>query len=315
MKIQDFFSIQAGEIESPVVTIGMFDGIHLGHKNLLNHLKSAAQQMGGESVVITFPEHPRKILENKNIPSIVPFEKKLHLIETQGIQRCLVINFDPKIASIHAHIFIEEYLIKKLGMSGIVAGKNFRFGNQGIGDMEVLKEFSLKYGYSIWEIETLKEQDKEIISSTNIRKAVLSGDMEKAEAMLGRPFSLIGKVVLGKQRGRKLGFPTANLMLYHDLLPPEGVYCGYSIIENRTYPALISIGRCPTFKEEKDLKIEVYFFGFSGNLYDSTQETFVCKKIREQKTFSSVEHLCQQMEKDKEYLLDFFDRQKFFDIT
>ncbi|NUM35739.1 MAG: bifunctional riboflavin kinase/FAD synthetase [Candidatus Brocadiae bacterium] len=307
MKIQDFFSIQTGEIPSPVITIGMFDGIHLGHQSLFNKVKYYAQKKGGESIVITFPEHPRKILENKSIPTILSFPKKLEQIEKQGIQRCLVMNFNKEIATIPAQIFIEKYLIQKIGIAGIVAGKNFQFGYQGMGNLEMLKKFSSIYAYDVWEVET-QEYQEEIISSTNVRKAVSSAQMTKAQAMLGRPFSLRGQVVLGRQRGRNLGFPTANLELEHQLLPPEGVYCGYSVLEDKKYFALISIGTCPTFREEKSLKIEVYLLGFSGNLYGTILETFVCQKIRDQKTFSSVDELCQQIKKDREYLLNFFSQ-------
>lgn len=306
MKIQDFFSSEV-KLHTPVLTIGMFDGVHRGHQTLFSHLKNCAQQLHGETVAVTFAEHPRKVLRPPAPPLIMPLEKKLAILSQMGLDVCLLLDFNREVASISAENFIEKYLVGVFHMAGIVVGKNFHFGHQGKGNSEMLRKYAALYRYQVQEIDLIQNGMEEI-SSTTIRKAVSHADLHQAHAMLGRPFSLIGKVVVGKQRGRLIGFPTANLALSHDLVPPEGVYCGYSVVEEKTYPALISIGTCPTFHEH-ELKIEVYLVGFSGNLYGRTLETFLWGKIRDQKTYSSVEELCREIEKDREYLLQYFEKQ------
>ncbi|MBP7020827.1 MAG: riboflavin biosynthesis protein RibF [Planctomycetes bacterium] len=296
MEILDFFT--APTIERSIVSIGMFDGVHEGHKVLLQQLKNMAREKSATSVIVTFPEHPLYTLMGEAPLSIVSWEKKLFLLDNMGIDVCLMLPFNHQVAHITAESFLEKYLLNKFGMCGMVMGKNFRFGANGQGDVNFLQQNSEKFQYDL-KILSLEEIPMRV-SSTQIRIAVSGGDMNKAQKMLGRPFSLIGTVIHGKKRGRLLGFPTANMKLHHQLTPPQGVYWGQAKINNINYIAVISIGKCATFNDVEDIKIEIHYIGFSGDLYDSVLETEVWGTLREQKKFASKEELCQQIQADIE---------------
>ena len=285
----------------------MFDGIHLGHQNLIWETIRYAKKHNILSVLITFEQHPKEILQQQAPPSIIPLAKRLEIIEKMGLDVCILIRFTKDFANLSAHNFIRQHLVKQLGMKYLIVGENFRFGHKGSGDCQILKQYAVQHGYCLTIMDIVK-LDNLKISSTNIRQAIAKNKFEVASKMLGRPFALIGKVVPGKQRGRKLGFPTANLKLLHTLQPSEGVYYGYSIVENLQYPALISIGNCPTFHEREKLKIEVYLEGFSGHLYDTLLETSIWGKIRDQKAYANQEELCQQLQQDKKFLLRHFEK-------
>lgn len=305
MKVIDFFKVVPKIFQSPSVTLGMFDGVHRGHQKLLVMLNELAQKAQGESLVITFKDHPKQVLTGKGPPSIVSFDTRLALLESYGVGACLVIEFNREVAQISPEAFIEEYLIRRLQIHNIVTGKNASFGYQGKGDIALLKSWGKKCGYDVYAVELSQLANGVVISSTNIRNAVQKGDMEQTEEMLGRPFLLSGKVVAGDGRGKALGFPTANLDLLHTLVPAEGVYCGYCAVREKKYPALISIGRCPTFTADGKLKVEVYLLGFSGDLYGQILETHVWKKMRDQQAFPDRESLCRQLEQDRQYLLNY----------
>ncbi len=296
LKTYDFF--QTPKLNNSCVTIGMFDGVHLGHQNLISQLVKYTHSYNIQSVVITFSRHPLEILTGTPPPFIMPLEKRLEILEKMGINVCLILDFTLEVSHIHAYTFLQD-LVQRIGMVGIVIGKDFRFGYQGQGNLSMLQEYSSQLHYEVKVVEMFQHaQDK--ISSTNIRRAILEGNIPKANAMLGRPFLLIGQVIPGKQLGRILGFPTANLQLFHGLCPPDGVYAGITKIDD-SYLSLISIGTCPTFGQE-DLKIEVYLLGYENNLYGQVLETEIYEKIREQKKFNSAEELCQQIKYDCEYI-------------
>jgi riboflavin kinase/FMN adenylyltransferase len=307
MEIWNFFSVAPEKFQSPIMTIGVFDGVHRGHQSLIGQVKAYAHEIHGQCVVATFLNHPLQILKGKGPSLIMPVQKRLQLLEETGVDVCLLIPFSKEIARIPAEVFIEKYLVAQIGIRGIVIGKNFRFGYEGSGDASLLQKLGERYSYTV-KVMNLSGLEGEEISSTKIRNLVSTGRMREAQRMLGRPFSLIGRVIQGKLRGRRLGFPTANLSLSHELIPVEGVYCGYSSLEEKIYPALISIGTCPTFEKQSDLQIEVHLVNFSGDLYDKELETFVWEKIRDQIAFSSQEALCQQIAADQRYLMENFHR-------
>lgn len=301
MKIWDFFSFCNTENIKPFLTIGMFDGVHKGHTNLIEKVNNEAKKQGGQSFVVTFKQHPQKIVRKKSPPLITPFKKKLELLEQLEVDHCLMIDFNSQTMKITAEDFIEQHLVKKVKLAKIIIGENFHFGYKNSGNYEVLKKMSERFGYEV-EAVNLNQFQGINISSSNIRKAILDGDMKKAQEMLGRPFSLIGNVIPGLQRGRTLGYPTANINMHHELIPQEGVYCGYTYVENLKYPALISIGRCTTFEPHTEVKVEVYLMDYEGNLYEQELETFISEKIREQESYLSKEALTEQIKKDERYL-------------
>lgn len=285
-------------LDASVVTIGMFDGVHVGHQKIIQEVVNQAIILHCHSVIITFSEHPQLFLTHHAPEKILPCEKKLSILESLGIEYCLLLPFQEKLANTTAESFL-QMLIQQLGMKAIVVGENFHFGFKGQGDVPFLQQNALKYNYNVFVISS-KIQNNTRISSTNIRNMIKQGNIQQANLMLGRPFSLIGKVVPGKQRGRTLGFPTANIELMHDLMPPIGVYIGISLVNNLSYKSIISIGTCPTFKQNESLKIEIHLIGFQGDLYGTILETNLYEKIREQKIFSNAQELCSQLHNDME---------------
>ncbi len=304
MKTIDFSTLTPNICTRSSITIGVFDGVHRGHQALLEQTRKKAQDMSGEAIVVTFTQHPQTVITGKGPASITSLQKRFSLFEEFGLTLCVPIQFDAKVASISPEDFVTKYLVECLGVKEISIGDNFRFGQGGRGTPETLKKLGEKHNFRV-EITAPIEDNKcgEIISSTVVRKYVQKGNMELARRLLGRPFSLLGTVVHGEQRGRELGFPTANLDLHHDLIPPSGVYNGMTIVQEKIYPSLISIGHSPTFGENIPLKAEVYLEGFSGDLYGQNLETHIFSKSRDQETYSNTEELCQQMEKDKKNLL------------
>lgn len=302
MKVIDFFDVAPNTLRKPHVTLGMFDGVHRGHQKLLSMVKEGPRP-DRESVVITFREHPQKVLTGRGPKSIVSFETRIGLLESFGIDSCLVINFNREVAQITPEDFIKAHLVRRLGIASIVIGENISFGHRGKGNADLLKRGENKHGYRVRVADLSQLPDGSVISSTNIRKAVIEGDMSRARQMLGRPFSLYGEVVGGKHRGKNLGFPTANMKLFHDLIPREGVYGGYSTIEREVYPTLLSVGRCTTFSTDGELQVEAHIVGFSGDLYGKNLMTYVWERFRDQETFPDQETLRTQIAKDQELLM------------
>ncbi len=299
MEIYDFFRA-IPKWQAAIATIGVFDGIHQGHQKLIHQVVQSARNQNATALVITFAEHPMLVLSGKAPLSIMPLSKRLAILEELGVDVCLTLQFTREVAHITAPNFIRD-LIQRLKIIGIVAGKDFHFGYQGQGNWALLQEISKAGSFQAIPADLyLDGADK--ISSTRVRNAILAGELTTAQAMLGRPFSLIGKVVSGKQRGRELGFPTANLELVHGLCPPHGVYAGMTHIAGEHYLSLISIGTCPTFREQSDVKIEVYLLDYHDNLYGQILETEIFEKIRDQKTFETVQALCDQVKADQAYV-------------
>jgi riboflavin kinase/FMN adenylyltransferase len=303
MKILNFFQVAPGALRHPVIMIGVFDGVHKGHQKLLALGKEWAQKLNGETVVVTFIPHPQQVLSGHEPPLITSLASRLALFERFAVDTTLLIHFTEEIATIPPEVFVNKYLVGNFQMGGMIAGQNFRFGYKGQGNVALLAKLCEKHPYKIIGVDTDNLPDGTLICSTNIRQAIQNGDMPRAQAMLGRPFSLLGKVIKGEERGRTLGFPTANLQLFHTLVPQEGVYWGFSMVSWQICPALISIGTSPTFGEKNPLKVEVHLLNFSGNLYGKTIETYVIDRIRNQQNFKNKQALCEQMAKDRAYLL------------
>ena len=307
MQIMNFFEVKPGSLRAPVLIVGVLDGIHQGHQQLISLGKELCGQVQGELAVAVFSPHPMQVLKGQSPPFITSLATRLALLERAGVDVALLIHFNREVTKIPAQVFISQYLVQNLGIRGIVAGANFHFGYQGEGTVALLQAMAETCHYQVKIAELLKLPDGTPISSSNIRQAVQSGDMGRARAMLGRPFTLLGKVIKGEARARTLGFPTANLELMEKLVPAQGVYGGYTLIAGETYPALISIGTAPTFNSDGLLKIEVHLRHFAGDLYGKMIETCMIEKIREQIKFPSKESLCCQIEADCRYLDSHWD--------
>lgn len=297
---------EINHIPHPVLTIGTFDGVHIGHQKIINQLNEVAQQNGGESVVFTFYPHPRMVLfpDSHQLKLIQTQEEKLEKLERMGLQNIIIYPFTPEFSRIPAEQFVRDYLVNKLKVKTIVIGYDHHFGKNREGDIHLLKELAPIYEYDVIEISA-QEIDEVNISSTKIRNAVLEGNIHLADAYLGEPFEINGKVIHGQKLGRKLGFPTANLDLYSTLklIPKEGVYATKVFISTgNSYFGLLSIGKRPTIEHDGNISIEVFLLDFEGDLYDQTIKLHVLKRIRDDIKFDSIDALKKEMNHDEETL-------------
>lgn len=295
----------AWRLNSPIATIGVFDGVHRGHLAVLAETLRWARQAAGVSVLITFDRHPEMLLRGSPPDSITSLEHKLHLVSRTGIDVCLVLHFDRKLAAMEAEDFTQRVLVKTLGASGVVLGYNCRFGRGGRGDAKLLGKLGNSLGFDVRTVAPLVI-DGAPVSSTRIRGLIETGDLEEAAVLLGRPVTLRGTVVHGTRRGRELGFPTANLNLHHEATPPSGVYICRALVGDETLWGLVNIGVNPTFAEKgrKQRKcVEVYIDGYGGkSLYGRTVEVEIVRYLRPEVAFDSPEALAAQMEKDRQVL-------------
>ena len=290
------------DLKWPVVTLGTFDGVHLGHQKILREAVDWARQNDGEAVVVTFSTHPRSITAGRASGFISSLRHRLILMERLGIDVVLVLDFDRRLASMPAEEFVREYFCRLLNARGIVMGFDNRFGRGGEGDIALLQKMGAAGGFEVRRAGPVNING-ELVSSTAIRTAISEGRLDSAARMLGRPVSLLATVVAGEGRGRQLGFPTANLDLHHETRPPEGLYAGHTTIDGCTYRVLLSIGSQPTFHAPgSPVVVEAYLHGYDDGLYGRDIEIIFLKKLREQKQFESAEELVAAMRQDVEQL-------------
>ncbi|MES2796177.1 MAG: bifunctional riboflavin kinase/FAD synthetase [Bacteroidota bacterium] len=290
------------KLDCAVVTSGTFDGVHLGHQKILAKLKEITVAKGGESVLITFFPHPRMVLFNdsQKLKLLNTLSEKIHLLEKFEIDHLVIIPFTREFSEINSQTFIQDILVERIGAKVLVIGYDHRFGKNREGSFEYLKENASKFGFEVLEIP---RQDIENIgiSSTIIRNSILAGEVEQAALLLGASYSLNGKVVKGKQLGRTLGYPTANIYVVEDykLIPAEGVYAVRIVHNHNQYNGVLNIGKRPTI-EGKDRTIEVFIFDFDKEIYGENLTIHFVKKIREEIKFNSLDDLKAQIGKDAE---------------
>lgn len=290
------------KLKNPVVTVGTFDGVHLGHQKIMHKLVERAKQLDGVSVVITYHPHPLEILNNRKYPYLLTEkEKKESILKELGVDYVLWLDFDNNLANLPAEEFIKEYFVNQLQAKEIIVGYDWHFGKNREGDYHLLQKQAHLYGYKVDMVREVKI-DGEIVSSTKIRDYIRNGKVDKANTMLGRPYSILGKVVGGDKLGRKLGFPTTNLVPKEErkLLPQCGVYLTKTSYNKQNLWGLTYIGKKPTIKLDNKKKfIETYIFDFNKNIYAEDIELFFVKWVREDRKFSSTDELIQQIRKDE----------------
>ena len=282
-------------------TIGFFDGVHLGHRFLLDDLKKAAAEENLPTAVITFPKHPREVLQTNFKPKLInSFEEKIAQLATTGIDYCIVLEFTTQLAAMTAHEFITNILSKRLNVRLLYVGYDHRFGHNRAEGFEDYVAFGKECGMKVVRASELDESDK-AVSSSGIRKLISSGQVDKAAELLSYPYQLQGTVVSGHKIGRELGFPTANLSLMKNgkEVPANGVYAVRVTTDGKTYPGMLDIGNRPTFSDDKELSIEVNLIGFKGNLYNKSLSVAFVRRIRDDVTFDSPEALKLQLEQDR----------------
>lgn len=285
-------------LENPVLTIGNFDGVHRGHLALFEKVKERAKEIGGASVVMTFEPHPIRIMKPGNGPPLITLiDQKLNLISNVGIDVILCIPFTREFASISAKDFIQDLLVDKIGIREIVVGYDYTFGHKRQGDITLLKEMGDKLGFKVHVLGPVHIDDT-LVSSTSIRKLVQEGRISEAKKFLGRDYQIAGSIITGANRGGKLlGFPTANLDPMDELIPNRGVYAVTVLLDDKTYQGVTNIGYNPTFGDNA-LSVETHLLDFSKDVVGKNIRINFIERLREEKTFSSVDELTEQIGKD-----------------
>lgn len=283
-----------------IITLGAFDGIHLGHQALINRAIQLANDLGLPSALVTFDPHPKKVLQpHIPIALLTPLEEKINFLKNFELSEMIIIPFTKALAELSAELFVEKYLIDYLHIRGLVVGFNFRFGRNRAGTPELLQNLGKAYGFQVEIIPPLTFDGRRI-SSTAIREFLKEGRIEEANKLLGRPYSLVGKVIRGKGRGKELGFPTANLELPKEkLIPATGVYAVWVVIDGVRYPGALNIGYKPTFND-RELTVEVHVLNCNSplNLYDKKITVELIKFVRGEKKFPSADALISQIRQD-----------------
>jgi riboflavin kinase/FMN adenylyltransferase len=286
-----------------VVTIGVFDGVHRGHQAIIGHTVKRARDLGLQSVVITFDPHPSEVVRPGSHPAVLTEPvRKAELIEQLGVDALCVIPFTPEFSRLSPDNFVHDVLVQALHAAAVVVGDNFRFGHKAAGDVTLLERLGRSFGFTVEEAPLVSD-DGLVFSSTYIRSCVDAGDVRAAAAALGRPHRLAGVVVRGDQRGREIGFPTANLMVHrYAAVPADGVYAAWLIRGGDhagRWPASVSIGTNPTFSG-RERRVEAYVLDFAGDLYGERVSLDFVGHLREMRTYERIEPLVAQIRDDVE---------------
>lgn len=284
-----------------VLTIGTFDGVHLGHRTILEELKRHAAALEAETVVVTFEPHPRQVLQpDVPIQILTPLEDKLALLYQAGIDRVSVTPFTPSFAQLSAEEYVRTFLVSQFHPAAIVIGYDHHFGHDRCGNIALLERMSEELHFTVHEIPAKMIADA-AVSSTKIRAALLSGDVMHASEMLGRSYSITGTVVHGEKLGRTLGYPTANIAPKHaaQLIPALGVYAAHVVIGNESFPAMLSIGTRPTVSDAGHVSIEAYLFDFDRDIYDAEVSIQFIERMRDELKFDSLEALIDALKEDE----------------
>ncbi len=288
-------------LDHPVLTIGNFDGLHLGHRSIIDTVVAQANALGGEPVVYTFDPHPRAVLFPDRAPKrLVTMEQKLELFEAEGISMVIVEPFTLEFARTSPEQFVREYVHRAIAPRKVYLGYDFHFGKDREGSMRLFTELGPELGFEVTIIPEVKIADLDV-NSTRIRSLLDEGSAEEAKQLLGRPYAIRGEVVHGEGRGVTMGFPTANLASENEVLPGAGVYAGaFRIMEGEggTYPAVVNVGCRPTFHKQAELSIEAHLLDFTGDLYGVRAELSFEKRLRAEQRFPDQEALKAQIRDD-----------------
>ena len=296
-------------IKSAVVTVGTFDGLHLGHQKIIARMKEIAKRLNGETVLVTFSPHPRRVLyeDSKDLKLILTDKKKYELLEKFGIDHLIVIPFTKEFAKKSPAEFVKEILVKKTGMKYYVIGYDHRFGKGRGSTYEEIMELARQYGFEVEKVDAVVI-DGITVSSTKIRQALKEGNIRLANKMLGFEYSITGKVVEGDKIGRTLGYPTANLEISDEykLIAAKGVYACRVERKGKMYYGMGNIGYRPTINGNKDLRTEVHIFDFNEMIYGEEITVYFVDRIRDEKKFKNLDELKKQLQEDEKTVRRFF---------
>lgn len=293
-----------GKFKQPVLTLGVFDGVHLAHQRIIKEVVRRAKVLKGTSIVLTFAPHPLRLIKHaKSAPLITSLKHRIDLINRLGADVCLVLDFNKEFRKVRAEDFIKRVLVKAIGVKYLIVGDGFRFGKGRAGTLFLLRKLSKKYAFVVRSLRVVKMKDK-IISSSRIRLLIQRGKINEANKLLGREFSIYGKVKRGSARGRILGYPTANIEPEQEIIPAYGVYAVYVKLNNKIFSGILNVGCRPTFHSRKNPSptIEVHIFDFHKEIYGKHLEVFFIQRIRPERKFTSQGALLAQIKKDELYL-------------
>ena len=292
--MQIFRSSEAarGRLTAPAVAIGNFDGVHLGHQELLSRARDLAEQESGQAVVLTFEPHPARLFNPDLAPPLLTTEEqKLELLRSKGVAAVVVQPFDADFASLTPDRFVRRMLVEDIGAGHVVVGRDFVFGKGRQGTVRTLKTMGAELGFVAHGVRPVRAHGI-VASSTKVRNFVLMGKVRGAAMLLGREYSINGLVVQGKQRGRTIGVPTANVQTDNEILPKRGVYAGYGRLQTGdVVPAVINVGTNPTFEKGNVVSLEAHLLDFEADLYRQQLEVSFSKRLREERRYSDVQQL------------------------
>ncbi|MEI6820859.1 MAG: bifunctional riboflavin kinase/FAD synthetase [Bacteroidota bacterium] len=295
---------------NPVITIGMFDGVHSGHQQILEQLVSTARNTNGESVLITFDSHPRMVLNQEayKLKFINSYDEKIELIRNSGVNHLIILPFTKEFSKKSTTDFVSDFLVNTLHVKTLILGHNNHFGSRQNNDFNLLNDLSKEYNFGILKVDVKSIDDIEV-SSTSIREALGNGDVKLANKMLGYKYCLTGKVIEGNRIGNEIGFPTANLDTENDfkLIPAMGVYAVEVEVEGKLHRGMLNIGIRPTLNINK-LSIESHIFYFNKNIYGQYIKVYLVDRIRDEERFPSLALLIEQLKKDKATALDILNK-------
>lgn len=308
MKI--FHDINTANILRPTcLTLGVFDGLHLGHQAIMKTVVERAKATETVPTVITFDPHPRSVLSPENAPPLLQtLDQRLAAFEFLGIKQTIVIRFDKEFAAIDADEFLRNTVYERLKAKEVYLGKGFAFGKNREGNIELLRKISAEVGFMADEVDEVCLRGRRI-SSTRIREYLSKGKVNSARGMLGRPYGVEGQIVRGFQRGRTIGFPTANLKPQNRVVPKYGVYATATLIDDVWRKSITNVGIRPTFEDETAPSVETFIFDFERDLYGDSLRLRFLHRIRDEKKFNGIDELKAQIKQDCDVALEYFSRQ------
>ena len=283
---------------STSAAIGNFDGLHLGHQEIIELLKKIAEKKSSSTCIVTFEPHPQKVLANKEVSLIYPKEEKYRLLEKFGVDYTICLNFTKELSNLSGEDFVKEILVDKLRIRDIVVGPDFMFGKNRSGNSDLLMELGDIYGFETMVVQP-KVIDGDVISSSLIRRHISEGNIDRVNQLLGYRYYLKGTIVEGEKRGRLIGFPTTNIDTTWETLPRSSVYATYAYLDDNKYESITNVGYRPTFGK-KELLVETHIFDFSEDVYGKSIKVEFVKRLRDEIKFDGVEALTSQIKIDVE---------------
>jgi len=304
-----FHGTENAEIQRPtVLTLGVFDGLHLGHQLIMKTVVERAPAVGAVPTVITFDPHPRAVLHPESAPPLLQtFDQKIEAFGVLGIEQTIVVRFTKEFASIRAEEFLTEIVMERLHAKEVYLGKGFAFGHNREGNIDLLRKLGTKLGFVAGEVPEVRLRERRV-SSSKIRELLSRGQVNLARRMLGRPYGVEGLVERGAERGHKLGFPTANLHPHNRVIPKNGVYVTGTLIEGQWRRSVTNVGLRPTFGEATEPSVETYVMNWDGDLYGDVVRVRFLYRLRDERKFSSIDELKAQIERDVARANSYFER-------